>query len=952
MRSRSLPAVPLGPGRACVGGALVLCAGLLAALPARAESGPVVIPDPTASLDSAEQASAVSLLVRSLLKPGPRAMVPRRELALAIESVTGLSPEGNLEISHELAPRIMERLGADSVVLWEFHASPKDISAVGALLGSNGKRLLRLGASAAPGDVHALAQMLVRKLAPAIGATLGPDADVGLAELRPFMAAEAALMAGDGVAISRAIELALPSSVARLSFARDLLAGIAKDAGLPALPRAQASLLRGDLSATFDLAEAGLVKEARNFQLQVIKARVLAMQKKFDAAEAALAQVKASRNLAAIALAQVVLAVERGDPPPAKDEALSGLLGRPAAEWRKVLPVIAATPAGSFGPGVEAAALAAAEKLSLQEPGLASLLATRALAAGVQAGQVAPLIRVQDLSAAQIAEISAHLAAAADSASASHLREEIKIRQAQAKEIASETGPEKPSGPPSALASNLLPVLQGFDGLYEPSLTSIQIAGLPGSGQPFYWPFLVNKQRFAEGLLETLMRSPWELQATRSKIDAELLPPQRLTDEGIANLAHDLGCNALLLYRIQPADIAPWVSVELVLYNGINHRGERIERIQTSMVGRSTRLVSINPLLIGLAALLVICVLLWLVMISLRGTVVVRVQWDADAKDEMFTILISRSPHTPVIENVNAYRKKMEWIGRRKRRFEAWNIDQNTSFRSIPRGKWYVHLYGIYVRGRQTFLLHEPPQEVVVSPRKTAFVAHVLEAVEAEFKLTVVDNQGPVEGARIWLDDQRARAVAAAKDGTATIKVPKGLHTIYVTAHGITVERPYQVVKAKVHEMTINLVWERRQEFVSRALERQVDDAAPYLTQRPSGQGQVSLPGLASKSPAAPSGGLLDEAGAGGGAESQIGSGSGDAIEIRLEDTPIVDLVPPPARVDDATSSPTDPPALAPVPGRLSLSLKPLAPEGEPELPGAPASDSPVDLQAPHRKPE
>ena len=43
-----------------------------------------------------------------------------------------------------------------------------------------------------------------------------------------------------------------------------------------------------------------------------------------------------------------------------------------------------------------------------------------------------------------------------------------------------------------------------------------------------------------------------------------------------------------------------------------------------------------------------------------RGTIVVREQWDPDTKEEMFSLLISRSNKTPVIENTTAYQKKLE----------------------------------------------------------------------------------------------------------------------------------------------------------------------------------------------------------------------------------------------------------------------------------------------------
>jgi hypothetical protein len=893
----------------------------LLALPASALAETVVLPDPTASPEHSELAGAVSLLVRSYLVADQRGIAPRRELALALEAVTGTASGKSLTVSNEIAPRLVERMAADSVVVWELQVGQKGTTVAGMLVGPRGKRLLRISAAAATGDVAELARQLARKLAPAIGATVGDTPEAGLADVRPLLAAESALVSGDAVAASRAVDLAQPAVVARLAIAKHILGALAEDPALPALPRAQARLLRGEYATVIELADAGLSGDPKNAPLRAAKVRALSARKDFSAAEAELSLLRGSRNLPATALAAVALALERGDSMEKKDAALAPLLGRPAAEWRPILPLVATTPPGTFGPRVEAAVLAAAEKLASQEPGLASTLAARALATGGQARQASALIKVQELSAEQIKDISARLNADADSASA-RLSQQVSVRQEEAKTIAAEAGPEKPTGPPSTLARNLLPVLQGFDGLYEPSLSAIQIAPLPGSGQPFYWPFLVRKQHMAEGLLETLMRSPWELQATPAKVQTDVLPAERLTDEAIASLAHDLGCGALLLYRIRPAGLAPWVTLDLVLYD-VAH--QRTNRIEASLVGRSTGLVMLNPLMIVFAVVAFLCTLAWAVVISLRGTVTVRVQWDSDAKDELFSISISRSPHTPTIDNLTAYRKKLEWLGKRKRRFEAWNIDQNTNFRGIPRGKWYVHLYGIYTRGRQTMMLREPPQEVEVLPRKTAFVAYVLEAANAEFKIVVVDDHGAVEGARVWLDDERAKAVAAAKDGSVTLKVPKGFHVIRVSAHGMTVERPYHVVKSKVHDMTINLVWERRQEYVSRALERQVDEVSEYITKPPRGSGTVAAAAATSASVAV---GPVTAPAAMRSTTNPAPERKPDAgIEISLEDMPIAEPIPaapaPPTRPSAVAAPPAPPHSLA----RQTLNLKPLSPE-------------------------
>ena len=924
-------------GKICA--AIALLWTCLVAVPAGAGEETVVVPDPAAEPEHSEMASAVALLVRSYWVTGSRTIAPRHELALALEAVSGKTPGKTLPVPSEQAPRLLERMGADGLVLWELKVGAKGTTVTGAVVEAGGKRKLRFAAAAATGDVAELARQLAKRIAPAIGATVGETPEAGLAEVRPFLAAEAAIVASDAVAASHAVDLTLPTLFGRSAFAQTILLALAEDPGLPALPRTQARLLRGEWTLAAKQAASGLANDPKNAPLRAAKVRALVALKDFSAAETELVLLRGSHNLSALALAAMVLAVERGDSVDSKDEALAPLVGRPAGEWRPLLPAIAATPPGTFGPQIEAAALAAAEKIAAQEPGLASMLAARALIAGGQAKQAAPLIKVQDLNADQIKAIGARLATEADSASAG-LAKQINTRQEEAKAIAAESGLEIPAGPPSLLARNLRQVIQNFEALYDPGLSTIQIAPLPGSGQPFYWPFLVRKQQLSAGLLETLRRSPWELKATQAKIQTDLLPPERLTDEGIASLTQDLGAGALLLYRIRPAGLAPWTTIELVLYDGAHQRTDRIE---TSMIGRSTGLVAVNPLVVGFAILIGLALLAWAIALSLRGTIVVRVQWDSDSKDELFSILVSRSTHTPSVDNLAAYRKKMEWIGKRKRRFEAWNIDQNTTFRGIPRGKWHVHLYGIYSRGRQTMVLREPPQEVEVVARKTSFVAHVLEAAEAEFRITVLDDKGPVEGARVWLDDERAKALLTGKEGKVALKMQKGFHVIRVSAREMTVDRPYHVVKAKVHEMTVNLVWERRQEFVSRALERQVDDVAQYMTHVPQASTSASemaaatsatvfqAPGSAAKRPPTVTP-----------PDSKVPGG----IEISLEDTPVVDLI---AAFPDGlarTSAPaTGPSTFQTSAGKSFMSLRPLSPELAETILPASVAKSPTSAQ-------
>ena len=808
--------------------ATLLLAALLPARPAAAQ-GAAILPDLNAPPELSEQAAAVSLLLRSYLKTGERHLVPRHELALAVEAFTGRTPRGTLTVSGDQAPRLAEQLGADRILVAQLQQSGKRLMATGLIYGPAGRRMGRISMGVAAGELADLAHQLAERLAPAIGATVMDGPAVGLADLRPFLAAQAALLMGDAAAAAHAVEVALPNTADRLPAALDVLRSLAEDPSLSAPTRVQARLLMGDWAAAVELADEGLAADPKNINLRAAKARAKAALRDFAAAEAEIGLLKGSRQLPTVALAIAALAVERGDPVARRDEALSPLLGRPASEWRAVLPLLAACPAGTFGPQIEAAALAAAQKLAPQEPSLASAVAARALAGGAAASQAAPLIKVEELSTDQVKAVGTRLEKVGGSdPAAAALSQEIRSRQeesAQARAAAAVV--QRPVGPPSTLVRNLHSLLQDFDLLYEPTLTSVTIAPLPGSGQPWYWPYLVRSERLSGGLLEALMRPPWELHAARSQIRTEELPASRATEDALAVLARDMADQAVLMYRIRPAGLAPWVNVDLILFDVAK---QKVHRASRALIGRSTGLVMVNPFIAALCVLAILASAAWVTVISFRGAIVVRVQWDPDSKEEMFSILISHSNRTPTIENPTAYKKKLEWLGQRKRRFEAWHVERSTTFRGIPKGKYFVHLYGIYTRGRQILVLSEPFETVEVVPRKSAFVVFNLEASEADFKITVVDDSGPVDGARVWLDKDRAKAVASSKEGMVTVKVPKGYHVINVIAKGIHVERPYHVIKAKIHEMTINLVWERRQEHASRALERQVDDALPYLT--------------------------------------------------------------------------------------------------------------------------
>jgi len=334
-----------------------LCPALLAALllgalaPARpaAAQGAAVLPDLSAPPELSVEAAAVSLLLRSYLKPGERHLVPRHELALAIEAFTGRAPRGSLTVTQDLAPRIAEQLGADRILVAQLQQSAKHLMVAGLVYGPAGKRVGRISVGAAMGEIGDMARQLALHLAPAIGATVVEGPAVGLADLRPFVAAQAALLVGDAAAAARAIEVALPNTTANLPGVLDLLGSLADEPGLLKQTRVQARMLMGDWAAAVELAEEGLAADPKNVALRAAKARAKVALRDFDAAERELDMLEGARNVPAVVVARAALAVERGDSVAKRDEALSPLLGRPPPSGAWFFPLWPDRPPGPLG---------------------------------------------------------------------------------------------------------------------------------------------------------------------------------------------------------------------------------------------------------------------------------------------------------------------------------------------------------------------------------------------------------------------------------------------------------------------------------------------------------------------------------------------------------------------------------------------------------------------------
>jgi hypothetical protein len=305
------------------------------------------------------------------------------------------------------------------------------------------------------------------------------------------------------------------------------------------------------------------------------------------------------------------------------------------------------------------------------------------------------------------------------------------------------------------------------------------------------------------------------------EMPSKLVPspvPEASEESTLRELSSTLGGDALVLCRIRVQGLRPEVVVDLAVFDPV--RGE-IEKATTLLPGLRYRLVETADWVWSVAATLVLLLFIWGMVVWFRGYIVVRIHHQSDSHHELFTIELSRTGRTPELGDPEAYRLRMQDLAPAYNPRKAWGVGKVTKFRRIPRGRWYVSLYGVYQHGRRLVAVNDAPTPVEVHARKMAEVVFDLQNRMTEFQITVHDGGHPVAGARIWVDGNVKGAVVTDAAGGAVVQVAHGYRVLHVVAKDVETKRPYHVIKTQRHEMQINLELERRRDNVSRALEDQ-----------------------------------------------------------------------------------------------------------------------------------
>jgi hypothetical protein len=731
-------------------------------------------------------------------------------------------------------------------------------------------------AVAPAGEVSDLARQLARRLAARLGLGLRSAPPAAMGTVRPYVRAAAALTGGDPVRAGHELDLADPRLAGDLAGAREVAEMVSRAPRVAPEGRIRAAITAGDAPRAVTLADATLAQTPGNVSARAGKARALLAMGEASRASDELKQLGNARKNPDVLIASTLLAVQRrahnagsvsaGDEGLAATGDLAQVLRDPKGEdGERVLAFVSGAPPNALPSHIEDAAVTAAAAVAGRNPGLASAIAVRAVTNGVAAERAAPLVKLDDLDRAELSRVQTNVAALgpAGQQTAAAVKVEVDKRQAAAREVRlGGLQIEVSSDDMAPLMNALRPLLTQFPALDGGGFSRVMVLRQEGGGQSFLWPTRVRPYRLATGMMRTLWDAPYELGLA---LPAEGLEPMKnatITDERLADLADETGVDAIFLFRMKPVGLG--ADVTLTMLDAPNRKAYVAQAV---LPGFSTGVVGPNPL--PLVLLLAVAASLFM-LVGRHGDVTVRVETEGTT-DRVMCLVVTRSPDAPDVGDPQAFGEATRKAGAIRKARSATLVERTTLFEKLPAGKWYVHLYGTYKTGKTVHVIQGERFSAVadVKKRETTVVQLALlgRVGVATINVVVMEGDQPVAGASVWLDEAPKQARRTGTDGEVLFEVVKGKHVVHISVRGMQIRRSLEVIGLKMHEVSINLAWERRADDASRALEqdeeymaavaahqtpppqpvpREIQEAAAAATEPPSvDEDQISLGDLA-----------------------------------------------------------------------------------------------------------
>jgi hypothetical protein len=454
--------------------------------------------------------------------------------------------------------------------------------------------------------------------------------------------------------------------------------------------------------------------------------------------------------------------------------------------------------------------------------------------AGTTTPQVARLLLVDDLGPGELAY--AERVADASTPEGKRLQEALGARREAARKIAAAAGPARTSvkplleeASPEVLIAidQVMPLLESFPALAAHEAGVVAVVPRKRAATAWLHPFLVDRPRLRQALRHALAGPPYHMTLAEAGPGREV---ERLSSAALGELAEQTAPKSQYVLLYDGVGDGVDAALQLTLYDV-----GRMEAYQSrgTVSGRFTGLTRWNMLFAGALAVILGLLLAWaLQAFVLAGDIEVDIKRDRGAERETLGVVVSRSRRRPRIDGVKFEQHEASHQPRRRQRHHT-QVGARTAFHRVPAGWWWVHLYGVQVRGGDIKLVSEQlSQKVRVKTGETVYVKLDLNVDVAEYRVKVTDGR-PLAGAKVYIDGAKDKAERTNQLGQASLYMPIGTHVVYVEASDFTVERKLTVTSSKAQVLMVDVAWERKVAAIKIAELHETAEAALGITSAP-----------------------------------------------------------------------------------------------------------------------
>ena len=346
----------------------------------------------------------------------------------------------------------------------------------------------------------------------------------------------------------------------------------------------------------------------------------------------------------------------------------------------------------------------------------------------------------------------------------------------------------------------LEPLLDALPGLQELPTRNLALAEIEYE-QSLLSFRKTDPEKLRRTLIKVLSAPPYRLNVI---VVGQKLPDVAVKPTALAKLTTD--AEGVLVFRLIPND-REGAHISLLFY-----QRNATEAAQVAQVIKAPDLIVFDSQ--KLTAVLVFAgfavLLLVLYILRGKGKVKIDIARPSDISDEVLCIEISKSPSRPRADDPVEFARTTRKAGVVTKQRSATLVTSGQLFK-VPMGKWYVHLYGSFLRsGQQRAVPASCSAEVLIKRGQVSDARFDLTSKFADVRVEIAAQQP--RGIVVWANDALHDKVTTDQHGVALLSLPVGMHTIHIDAHGHKFERQLQIVTARSERLSLNVERELRLE--------------------------------------------------------------------------------------------------------------------------------------------